>query len=425
MTPYRSVSWTSLAAALALAMTALPVPAGEASSWTQWGGPNRDFTVEATLAASWPEAGPPQLWSREIGVGYSGVLAEDGRLYTMYRDGEDEIVVALDAATGKSLWERRYAAPLHDAQSERFGGGPNATPLIVGDRLITIGFTSRLHALNKSDGGVAWSRDLVQEFGGTKLAFGYASSPLLHDGRVIVLVGGERHAAVAFDPSDGSVTWKSEPAEISFSSPEVIDVDGQEQLVFMSPTEVIGVELDSGEIAWRHPHENQYKTNCAGPWWGEDNLLFVASQGDAGSRTLKLTRKDGATTVEEVFSDIKMKIFHNSAIRQGEWIYGGSRDFLTAYNVRTGETGWKERGFSEANVLLAADKAILFDETGKLALVSLSPEKLEVHASVQLMEKPSWTPPTLVGSQLILRDKSRLMALDLGAAASAAEPARP
>jgi outer membrane protein assembly factor BamB len=408
---------TCVLSGIGILLSVVPGLAGEA--WTQWGGPDRDFTIASTgLATSWPEAGPPDLWTRDFGIGYSGLLFENGRLYTIYRDGDDEVVTALDAADGRTLWEQRYAAKHYENQTQQFGGGPNATPLIVGDRLITVGFTSLLHGLDKASGKIVWSHDLVADFGAKKQDFGYAASPLFHEGNVIVLVGGEKHGALGFDPKDGKVTWKTEPFEISYASPMIIEVGGQEQMVLMSPTEVLGVAVATGKISWRHPHENQYKNNCAGPWWGDDDLLFVSSQGDAGSRTLKLSQSEGATTVEEIARNPKMKVFHNTAMRVGDWIYAGSHDFIAAHNVRTGETAWKERGFSEVNMLSADGTMILLDENGKLALAEVSPKGLDIKASAQVLEKPSWTPPTLVGTRLFVRGKGRLMALDLGEPAS-------
>src|SRR5215467_1189181 len=68
--------------------------------WTQWGGPNRNFKSPATgLAATWPEAGPRRLWARELGEGFSGIAIEGGRLFTMYRRGLQDVVIAMDAAT--------------------------------------------------------------------------------------------------------------------------------------------------------------------------------------------------------------------------------------------------------------------------------------------------------------------------------------
>ena len=93
-----------------------------AGDWTQWGGPAQDFqSVASGLAAEWPESGPKQLWSRELGAGYSGILIEDGRLYTMYRVDDQEAVIALDAKTGRTIWERRYDSSPKEGHATSFG----------------------------------------------------------------------------------------------------------------------------------------------------------------------------------------------------------------------------------------------------------------------------------------------------------------
>jgi outer membrane protein assembly factor BamB len=391
--------------------------------WIQWGGPNREFKVEATgLAEEWPEEGPPKLWSREIGEGYSAVLAQGRTLYTMHRSGKEEGVIALDARTGRTLWEYRYAAEPLESQDLGYGKGPNATPLIVDDAIYTIGFTSKLHALNKETGKLLWSHDLVQEFEGKVQAFGYSASPLAFSRMVVVLVGGPRHGAVGFDRVDGSVAWKAPPLDISYASPITIQVGGEEQLVFMTSTEVVGVGLKDGEIKWRHPHENQYKNNCAGPWWSEDGLLFVSSQGDVGGQTLRLAHRDGRTIVQQIAVNPKMNIFHYSAIRLGDYIYGGSRSFFAAHNVKTGETAWRHRGLAEANAIYAGNRMILLDQEGWLALATVSPEGITVHSEHKLLEKWAWTAPTLKGTTLYVRGGGKIMALDLAVREKKSKP---
>src|SRR5215203_2661568 len=94
-------------------------------SWRQWGGPNRNFIVNSTgLADKWAETGPPVLWARPLGTGHSAILVDDGRLFTMYRAGNgrakqgpwdaEETVIAMDAATGKTIWEHKYPSRRED-----------------------------------------------------------------------------------------------------------------------------------------------------------------------------------------------------------------------------------------------------------------------------------------------------------------------
>ena len=131
---------------LIVAMLSQPVLA---TDWLQWGGPHGDFTVDTTeLAEEWPPEGPKQLWKRTLGAGYSSILYKGGQLFTKYRDGDHEVVISLDARTGKTNWEHRYAAELWREMSRQFGLGPNGTPLIVGDRIVSIGINGQMRCLD-------------------------------------------------------------------------------------------------------------------------------------------------------------------------------------------------------------------------------------------------------------------------------------
>ena len=204
-----------------------PTPGEQAQthqdSWRQWGGPNRNFIVNSTgLADKWAETGPPVLWTRPLGTGHSAILVDDGRLFTMYRAGNgrakqgpweaEETVIAMDAATGKTLWEHTYPSRREDFS---FGAGPHSTPLIVGDRLFTIGTNKQLFAFDKKTGKVIWSHDLIKEFNSHELLIrpvvktGYGCSPIAYRDTIICSVGGPGQSVMAFRQSDGAVAWKS------------------------------------------------------------------------------------------------------------------------------------------------------------------------------------------------------------------------
>ena len=139
-----------------------------ADKCTQFGGPKQDFKVKAKgLADEWPKDGPRKIWSRDIGVGYSGILHKSGRLYTMDRQGDQEVVMALDAKTGSTIWEHKYDSPVNAKHEKRFNSGPRSTPLLVGKRLYTIGCSGKMHCLSAKSGKVRWSHDLWEEFEGS------------------------------------------------------------------------------------------------------------------------------------------------------------------------------------------------------------------------------------------------------------------
>src|ERR1044071_3600231 len=125
----------------------------QSSDWAQRGGPHRNFISDTKgLAPTSPATGPRPLWQREMGEGYSGIAVERGMLFTMYRKGENEIAIALDAATGKTIWEYSYAAPFSQEYDMSNGPGPHATPLVSGDLVFTSGATGKLHCLDKKTG---------------------------------------------------------------------------------------------------------------------------------------------------------------------------------------------------------------------------------------------------------------------------------
>jgi outer membrane protein assembly factor BamB len=395
---------------------AAPVP--HPGSWLRWGGPNGDFKVGATdLATSWSEEGPPRIWSRKLGSGYSAIAVDGTTLYAMHRDGGDDVVVALAAGDGSTLWEHRYPAPTREGNMTQFGEGPNATPLVLGDRIVTLGYTGKLHCLDKETGKVLWSHDLMGDFGGEVLPFGYSASPIEHEGAVIVLVGGKKQGVVALSPKDGSTLWSGRPGSVSYATPIVIDVDGQEQLVYFSADEIIGLDPNGGGFLWSFPVVNQYKNNCTPPQWGADGLLWVATQLDGGTRALRLTRDGEKTTVEEIWKTNKMSIhFWNTMLLDGH-VYasiGSNASVLAGIELETGEIKWRERGFTQVNFVQAGDTTIMLDADGKLVLARLSPEGVEVLSQAQILDGPTWTAPTLVGTRLYVRDKESIVALDLG-----------
>src|SRR6266849_2902802 len=132
----------------------------EGVAWTQWGGPHRNFTTEASgLKSTWPATGPKVMWKRPLGEGYSSPSVEAGILYTMYGRSGQEIVTAIDAATGKTLWE--HSTPLtFRSDAPEMGNGPYSTPLLAGDRVFTAGVSGRLQCLDKKTGKLLWTQML-------------------------------------------------------------------------------------------------------------------------------------------------------------------------------------------------------------------------------------------------------------------------
>ena len=392
-------------------------------SWPQWGGPTRDFHVASdALARSWPSGSPRELWRRPLGEGYSAVLVDGQTLVTMYRHNDNEIIIGLDANTGETRWEYSYEAPLaHDGYFDIWlnaaGPGPYSSPLIAEGIVYAVGVNGHFHAVDAQTGALRWSHNLVELFGLVDNN-AFASSAVAYDGTVILPMGGSDHGVVAFDGETGAVVWESASFPLGPGSPRVIQLNGQDQLVVWGQQEVVGLDPRDGGRLWHQPHANDLGLNLSMPVWSTQQRLFISSAYNGGSRMIQLQSDRTGTTVQELWHTNRTRLHFSNAIEIGNLVIGSSGDFgpafLTALNATTGEEVWRERSFARAHLLYADDVMILVDEDGELAIASVSADGIEVHARTALLEENAWTPPSLVGSTLYVRDRHEIMALDLG-----------
>jgi outer membrane protein assembly factor BamB len=395
---------------------AAPVPA---VAWTQWGGPHRNFTTEASgLRPSWPAAGPKVIWKRPLGEGYSSPSVEGGVLYTMYGRPGQEIVTAMDSGTGKTLWE--HSTPMaFRSDAPDLGNGPYATPLLAGDRLFTTGVNGRLQSLDKKTGKVLWTQMLWTDHGGTNLMYGYASSPIAFRDMVIVPVGGKGKATMAFQQADGKVAWAKGSIPNAYSSPLLINVDGLEQLVQVMDGLVFGLNPHNGDLQWQVPFKADYGISIATPVWCPGNLLFVSAEYGAGSKMIRLRRNGMQIEAKEAWTSNRLRLHNGNAM----WLDGtlyftsggkGSQAILSAVDAASGNIHWQERSIQKATFVWADGKLITLDQDGNLMLANPSPKGFQVAAKAALLTNLSWTPPVLVGTKLYIRDRKSIMAVDLG-----------
>jgi outer membrane protein assembly factor BamB len=386
--------------------------------WTQWGGPHRNFQTEATgLKDTWPVTGPRVVWKRSLGEGYSSPAVEEGVLYTMYGKPREEFVLAANAETGATLWE--HATPMtFQSDAPEMGNGPYSTPLIVGDRLFTTGVAGRLQCLDKKSGKVLWTQQLWDDHRGSRLMYGYASSPIAFRDTVIVPVGGRGKAVMAFKQADGAVAWAKNDFGNVYSSPLLINVGGLEQLAVLLDGVICAVNPHNGDLQWQVPFKVDYSIAIATPIYGPDNLLFVSSEYGGGAKVVELQRDGQQTIAKELWSTPRLRLHHGNAMRIGDAIYfssggKGSQAILSAVEARSGKILWQERSIEKATFVWADRKLITLDQDGNLMIAHPSPQGFRIAAKAALLTNNAWTPPTLVGSRLYIRDRRTMMVVDL------------
>ena len=397
------------------------------ADWTLWGGPRRDFRIESAdrLADWWPAGGPKKLWERKLGEGYSAIAVRGDTLYTMYRrdasawqifSSDQEVVVALDASTGRTKWEFAYDVRFRSDQ----GSGPHVMPQLADRLVFSVGATGQLHALNAGTGELVWKRDLYEELGATRALFGYSSHPLPYGDKLIVVAGGKQKAVAALEQKSGRTIWAAHRFKNAYSSPVLVNAGGRDQVIVLSAQEIRSIDPNSGNALWlRSLGTDPGTAFSATPLWDPQSETLVFSH-HGGSTALRIRGAGSQLTVEQRWSSNKVRSVFSNLLLVGDVIYmsRGSYGpgFLTSADIKTGEPRWSARGFANANFLQADGKLIILDEDGWLVLARPKPDaSLEILSKAHVLSHNAWTIPTLAGTTLYLRDRKIITALDVGA----------
>lgn len=391
--------------------------------WPQWRGPTFDgISTETGLADSWPESGPPVLWTNAIGQGYSSFVAVGPHVFTQTQTLYEQAVVCLDAETGKTVWSSRYSWP-YDG-----GGlypGPRSTPTWHGGRIYFASPDGTIGCLNAADGASIWSTNPTKQFRGRGTDFGYSCSPVVVDGKVIVPVGGEGACVVALSARDGSVEWKSGDSSASYASPMPITWNGRQQIITMLENSVAAFDLKTGKLLWENEFSEGYDEHSAAPLYREP-LLMVSGPFRSGAKCLRLPTSPEAKP-ERVWESQKFSNDIASSVLFEGRIYGfdlkdpqsrvnrPSRGEYRCLDFETGKILWSSDKPGHANTIVADGKLILFNDRGEVILARAGTDQYEELTRVQVFDDEiCWSPPALAQGRLYLRTQTRAVCLYLG-----------
>lgn len=403
----RSVAPLSLA--LALAAT------GTAADWPQFLGPTRDDTT-AEVVEAWKGDLKP-LWKKPVGEAHSSPVVASGVVYAFYQPkGKNaDALAAFDAKTGDLLWEKSYDRPEF---KPLFGNGPRSTPAVADGSVFTLGGTGILACWDARTGAIQWKVDTLKEFDAQNLFFGISTSPIVVDGRVIVMVGGKGAGVVAFDAKTGKTAWKSADEPASYSSP----VFSGGQFIFLTGANLLGLS-PKGEKLWAVPFEGkvgQLVESSATPIKVGDVVL--GSTVTSGSIGLGLTEKDGKFAAHKLWANKKLTCYFSTPVAVGEYVYmvNGAASItnptitLRCVELATGKVAWEKAGVGKYHAAIVRcgppgkERLLMLDDNGFLTLFEPSATEFKVLAKSKVCEK-TWAHPALVDGHLYLRDDNNLI----------------
>jgi outer membrane protein assembly factor BamB len=390
-----------------------------AEDWPRWRGPRLDgISGETGLLKGWPEGGPRRLWRAGLSGGFSTVAVADGRVYTQTKEKNQEVVVCLDAATGKDLWRFRYDADYRAYPSFTGGGrpqsrtGPRATPTVDGDRVYTLGATGVLLCLDAKTGKEVWRQDLLRLGGRDCPRHGYCSSPLVVGERLYIHPGGPKGKSVAaLDKKDGAVIWETLDDPVGDGSPIWVEVGGSPQVIYFTGIAAVGVDPKDGRQLWRYPWKTHHDLNIATPIYA-GGKVFVSSNYGTGGAVFRLTDRGEPETVWEAKS--MQNHISTSVLFRGQ-LYGFSEDRLRCVDFETGNVLWDRTGLGRGSLLIADEHLIIMGEYGQLVFARATPDGYSEVSRCQVFDPGTltWTVPVLSGGRLFVRSENALLALDV------------
>jgi outer membrane protein assembly factor BamB len=374
--------------------------------------------VVPTATASPAADGLKQLWKAELSGGFSSVVVVDGKLFTQTKEKNQEVVVCLDAESGKDLWRFHHDCDYGAHKSFTGGGmpasrtGPRSTPTVDGDRVYALGATGILHCLETKTGKKVWQQDLLALAEMDCPKHGYCWCPLVVGDRIYVHPGRPNGKSIAaLDKKDGSVVWQALDDPIGEGSPIWVESGGKAQVVFFTGAGAVGVAPKDGKLLWRYPWKTQYDLNIATPVYA-DGRVFISSNYGTGGAVLRLTDKDEPETV---WKDKTMQNHISTSVLYEGHLYGFSEQRLRCVDFETGKVKWDKTGLGKGSLVVADGHLIVLGDHGELVLATASPDKYKEVSRCQVFdkEKLTWTVPVLSDGRLFIRHENGLVALDL------------
>ncbi len=413
--PEFSWRWTPTAEEKYLAaledMETADVPAGDIATanpndWPEFRGPGRrGHALSTTLnGTDWNQKQPQEVWRRAIGPGWSSFSVVDGRLFTQEQRGELEVVLCLDAKTGKQIWAHEIEARFYEFIG---GAGPRATPTYHDQRIYTLGANGYFACLSASDGAVIWKRDLVKD-GNTKIpTWGFSSSPLVVGDLVVVFGGGGKsNSLLAYDLESGKLAWSAGKGTHSYSSPQLEKIDDVDQILMTSDLGISSHAPSDGNTLWEHAWEIPGGYRVVQPNAIDDQVLIGTNNG-MGTRALKITQNEAAWNAKELWTSTKLKPYFNDFVIHKQHVYGFDNKIFVCIDLANGDLQWKGGRYGTGQLLLFPEQDLILvttEKTGEVVLLEANPEKHVELTRFKAISGKTWNHPAISGQHLFVRN---------------------
>ena len=380
------------------------------ADWPQWRGPQRDGTLTAFVEpTSWPEQ-LTRRWKIEIGTGYATPIVVGNRVYAFSRQEEKEVMRAIDADSGKIVWETGYPATFKmNPATARHGPGPKSTPTYADGRIFTLGISGTVTAFDAATGKQLWQKPA----GPVEPIYHTAQSALVDRGVVILHVGGNKQGALtAFDPATGAVKWSWDGDGPAYGSPIAAEIGGTRQIITFSQVSLVGVDASNGHLLWRVPFEARATTNAITPLVYAGKTVIVSGQGKPLT-AYTIAKQNDQWTAELAWENPQLSLSFSNAVLVGDAVFSmsamNSGQFFWA-DAKTGKTLWTStpRQAGNAAIVHAGNLLFVLKDDAQLMVARSSPGGFEAIKTYTVADSATWPAPSISGNRIFVKDISTL-----------------
>ena len=392
-----------------VAVPTLVVPVAAGQEWPQWRGPNRDGAVTSFREpATWPDA-LTQHWTVEVGLGYATPLLVGDRIYMYTRQDDDEVMVAIDARDGSTIWRTSYPAPFDMfPATARHRAGPKSTPAFADGRLFTLGISGIVSAFSVETGRLLWQKAAPS----VQPRYHTAMSPVVDGNLVMFHVGGHNDGALtAFDVETGDIRWSVEGDGPAYGSPMVFELGGTRQVVTFTQAHLVGVAVATGELLWRRPYTTPNDTTSQTPILYGDTVIETGRTN--GITAFRVVRRDDGWTTEDVWHTDEVSLHMTNGVVANGVLFGLSHLNSGQYfglDLETGQVLWRSapRQAENAAIVRAGDTIFSLEDDAELVILRGSRTGFEPVKRYDVAMSETWAQPTISGSRLFVKDISAL-----------------
>ena len=380
-----------------------------AQDWPQWRGPTRDGVITAALPDQWPAA-LAKRWEITVGAGHASPVVSGDRIVVLAREGDQEIVRAIDLESGKEIWRASYAAPfVVNPAAALHGAGPKSTPAIANGRVFTLGISGILSAFDLASGQLIWRRPAPD----APPMYGTATSPLIDGASIIVHVGGaEGGALTSFDAATGKIRWEWAGDGPGSGSPIIGTLAGVRQVIAQTQRFIVGVDASTGALLWQAPFTTDFDQNAFTPIVFND--LVINAGLDQPLTTIRPKREAGKWTIETAWTNLQSPMFMSSPVVIGGTIYGltmRSKGQFVAIDAASGQRLWNTQGREGENASMMSSGPWLLASTteGEFVVARANRAKYDEVRRYRIAESAVWAHPAIAGNSIIVKDDDKVI----------------